>query len=152
MNTVLLLLLVFGLLVSPLMLAIPKPDQRRREALRKKLVNGGLKFQLAACPGNSDDSLSPVPVGGWYGLTREQRDELQVLAIRKNQQWQILHCNHCPENKVERLLANFPDYISALRINPDAVAVWWSEIGGIQAAQSIVAVLNDLIQLKADSA
>jgi len=143
---ILLFLLVLGLLVSPLVAALPGPAQKRREQLRQALLAQGVSVRLGVRPGVA---TNPEAARGRAAATdlRLARCSIPLdapastprcLALRQEHTWDIQGLASADEQRrLQEALQAFPQAVEAVELTPHEIAAYWREQGTAQDAERL---------------
>ena len=112
----LLLLLVIGLLVSPLLAAWPRPQQRQRERLRLQSMAAGIRVELSDAPGTERRTPNVAgPQGAWYCADLDPPVARRVLSWRSEDDgWHCQYCEGLEQAELLGLLDSLPAAVKAL--------------------------------------
>lgn len=147
---ILLLLLVLGLLVAPVLAALPRPEQRRRERLRQTLMERGVSVRLGLLPGMKLQKMSAagsaaarcsVPLSG-------PAFAVPCLALREGDGWRIQGALVDPaRRRLQRVLQTFPAAVEAVEVTAHDAAAYWREQGTERDAEQLRRGLSELQNL-----
>ncbi len=143
---VLLFLLVLGLLVSPLIAAMPGPAQKQREQLRRALMARGVSVRLGVRPGATmhpeavpDRAIAADLRLARYSITLDAPGpSTPCLARRQDNTWNIRGMASADtQQQLQEALQAFPDAVEAVEITPYEAAAYWREQGAAQDAERL---------------
>jgi len=138
-----LLPLVLLALLSPLLWLLPKGRQSERMQIRLAARRMGLGMQLCRenWPHWMAHASNPC---AQYLLARKSTEAPWCYWKAAQGQWQNQWREPCTDAQLLPLLQKLPDDAYKIEADKQKIALYWGERGGLDALQSIHAVLNKL--------
>lgn len=139
----LIILLVMGLMLSPMMWLRPSPQQQRMGRLREAVIEAGVKVKLGESPlheGGQMASYRWMYPGEYPGprfvLVREAVASDALKPFMDGWRWRIEPLRPLPGDAMARLEASIdalPADAKVVESSRDALTLWWEESLGIDA-------------------
>lgn len=158
MKVLLLILLAMALVIAPLSMLRPTPEQRRREQLRLAARELGLRFAMRALPQLKTDMEAPRPMPCYF-LPPPAANQLT-----KADEWLLTRSAYSHEGNFYRewdwvgeprptselqawllgQMANLPEGVRGLSYGPAGVSAYWTEKEGQEALEAIHQLLQQI--------
>lgn len=139
----LIIVLVMGLMLSPMMWLRPSPQQQRMKRLREAAIQAGIKVRLGDSPlheGGQMASYRWMYPGEYPGprfvMVREAVASDALKPFMDGWRWRIEPLRPLPGEVVTRLeatLGALPDDAKVVESSRDALTLWWEESLGVEA-------------------
>lgn len=152
LSLILIIILVIALILGPIAMLIPKPEMRRREALRLKARSQGLRFTLRKLPILKTDTESLPAMPCYFLPPLAQSSTLQEWVLMRMpyaheghfyRDWDWLG-DYRPTQETQAFLQqqvpSLPEGVRALGYGAAGVTLFWNEKEG-------EAILGQLVQL-----
>lgn len=158
LSLALIMLVVLALILGPVTMLIPKPEQRAREQLRLRARQLGLHFTLRRLPAQKTDMEQRQPME-CYSLapTKQSGSVIEWTLMRTSyahegnfyREW-----DWAGENKpnpdvmrlLERQVPHLPESVKALGVDRSGVHIFWTEKEGDGFLDSLVNLLREIQQ------
>ncbi|WP_458524756.1 preprotein translocase subunit YajC [Onishia taeanensis] len=139
----LIMLLVLGLMLSPIMWLRPSPRQQRTGRLREVANEAGIRVRLSESPLHEAGKMVSYrwmfPAehpGPRFVLVREAVASEALKPCREGWRWRIEPLRPLPGETMARLeaaLAELPEDATVVESSRDALTLWWKESLGVDA-------------------
>jgi len=158
MKVLLLILLAMALVIAPLSMLRPTPEQRRREQLRLAARQLGLRFAMRALPQLKTDMDAPRPMPCYFlpppaanQLTKADEWFLTRTAYAHEgnfyREWDWLGESR-PTGELQAWLhqqmASLPEGVRSLSYGPAGISAYWAEKEGQEALEVIHRLLGQI--------
>jgi len=156
---ILLVVVIVSLILGPVMMLKPRPEQQRREQLRLAARAQGLRFSMRSRPRLNTDTEQPGPTPCYFLAPKKEFDAIDAWALVRMpyrheahffQDWDWIHSRQPSEKIKDQLksqLAELPEGVAAITSGTEGVCVYWNESEGLAWLPRLKALLNDLREL-----
>jgi hypothetical protein len=156
LSLILIIVVTVALILGPAMMLFPKPEQRRREQLRLKARNAGLRFTMRKLPALKTDMEPPGAMACYYVPPAEQSLLIKEWALMRTgyehegnfyRAWDWAG-EHRPTLAVQTFLQQqvpaLPDSVKAITYGAAGITVFWNEKEGEDFLPTLVVLLQGL--------
>lgn len=150
----LILVVIIGLVISPILYFKPSPRQKQQMRLRTKAIELGLQVKLAPIPGNSAVKNERVNSNMMSYRYMREPGKAQSLShyyqagrsLTNAEEWIFYQDQYKAPvmlgEAVLPLFAQLPESVVAVESMQGFIAVYWSEVGGEAQLMSIFETLK----------
>lgn len=149
---VIIILLVVAMIVGPVSMMQPSRSQRRREQLRGRAREMGLKVSLQPPPRLATDTEAPAAMPVYSLITCSAQP---CWSLRRTEYAHESHLNEWwqfvgaipPEpvpSRIKRILSDLPPGVLALRMGSRQLEAFWRESGDEHAITQLLECLREL--------
>ena len=142
--TVVAVVFVVAMLVGPIMLMQPSPQQRRLAKIRTMASKKGLHVRLGRNPASGEpkelavyslfETNKRLSYKPWCLARQSLEHEINFL-----EDWDWVSGNHAPDNihqRIKQWLPKLPAPIRAIRVSEQSVSLYWTENSWFENAQA----------------
>lgn len=161
LSLILIIILAIALVLGPIAMLIPKPEERRREALRLKARTAGLRFTLRKLPVLKTDTESPRTMPCYFLPPLAQPSTMQEWVLVRMpytheghfyRDWDWLG-EHRPTLETQAFLQqqvpSLPEGVRALGYGAAGVTLFWNEKEGEALLGQLVSLLKGIQEAEA---
>lgn len=158
LSLILIIIITLALIIGPVAMLYPKPEQRRRDQLRIKAREAGLRFTLRKLPPLKTDMEPPRAMTCYY------LPPLQQKPLPEPEQWTLMRTAYVHEGNfyrdwdwvgdyrpapgivalLQQQVPLLPESVKALDYGSAGITVFWSEKEGMALLDHLVSLLKSI--------
>lgn len=153
------MLVVIALVVGPIMMMRPDPVQKNKENMRAIAFKKGIRFSVKNLPQQLTETEKPEPTSVYYFPPDKHDQDEDWLLLRTSYQHDIhflgswawqgdVRATNAEQDVLKKYLPSLPDTVRAVSVGRQGVCVYWYEKGGEVVLEQIIALLENLKQLR----
>lgn len=156
LTLILIIIVTLALIIGPVAMLYPKPEQRRRDQLRLKAREAGLRFTLRKLPPLKTDMEPPRAMTCYYLPPLQQNPSPEHWTLMRTayvhegnfyRDWDWVG-DYRPAPRIVALLRqqvpSLPESVAALDYGSGGIAVFWTEKEGIDLLDHLVSLLKGI--------
>lgn len=153
------MIVVIALIVGPVMMLRPTPEQKNREALRAIAAAKGIRFTIKKLPQQATEMESPAPTSVYFFAPVNHQESDDWLLLRATYSHEILYLRGwewqgdvrppaAEQEVLKKYLPLMSDDVRAVSAGSQGICVYWHEKGGEAALAPVIGLLEALRQLQ----
>lgn len=152
---IIIVIVVVSLILGPIRMMQPSPEQKKREKLRLVARSKGVHFAMRNLPQQADEQEAPGLMPVYFLPPTKSQTEKGWMLVRANYEheihllgwWAWLNEARPSEAELDILRAHLPsapESVRALSAGTEGICVFWAEQGGDAALEQVVQLLEEL--------
>ena len=152
---IVIILVVIALILGPIRMMQPSPEQKKREKLRLAARANGVHFAMRNLPQQADEQEAPGLIPVYFLPPTKSQTEKGWMLVRANYEHEIHFLGWWAwQNDVRPLSAelnilsehlnDLPQSVRGISAGTEGICVFWSEQGGDAVLTQIIQLLGEL--------